>query len=397
MARASSRDPGGRAAGGTGSPAAQLESARGARRTERLLNLVIALSATRRWLTKEQIRQAVPQYADCATTLAFERMFERDKEDLRELGVPLETGGEDPLFGDEAGYRIDRDAFALPDIVFTPGELAVLSLASRVWQQASLAGPATRALVKLRSLGVEPDDSSLVGVEPRVRTSEPAFDALYAATRDRAPVSFTYRRAGAEPAQRHVEPWAIVSWHGRWYLVGHDRDREDVRVFRLSRVASAPRRIGRPGSYRVPEDLDPRAVVAGRVGERTTRPARLLVRPGAGLALRRRAARTEEAGRGADGRPDGMDVVVVDVADVEVAADEVAAYGADVVVLDPPELRAAVLRRLRGAAGLREDGDTGTGGDSGAAEGTRTGEDTGSGERAAGGGGERSGAVGRAS
>ncbi|MGI4895187.1 MAG: helix-turn-helix transcriptional regulator [Janthinobacterium lividum] len=331
-------------------------AARGARRTERLLNLVIALSATRRRLTKEQIRTAVPQYADCATTVAFERMFERDKEDLRELGVPLDSGGEDPLFGDELGYRIDREAFALPEIQFTPAELAILSLASRVWQQASLAGPATRALVKLRSLGVEPDESSLVGVEPRVRTSEPAFDPLYAATRDRAPVSFTYRRSGGEPTLRHVEPWNIVSWHGRWYLVGFDRDRGDSRVFRLSRVSSAVKRIGRAGSYDVPEGVDPRQLVAGTVGEATTRPARLLVRRGAGLALRRRASGTVaaalEEGGGDDEVADSRDdEITLDVGDVEMSADEIATYGADVVVLDPPELRDAVLRRLRGAGG----------------------------------------------
>jgi proteasome accessory factor B len=325
-------------------PGGAAAAARGARRTERLLNLVIALSATRRWLTKEQIRTAVPQYADCATTVAFERMFERDKEDLRELGVPLETGGEDPLFEDEAGYRIDREAYALPEIRFTPGELAVLSLASRVWQQASLAGPATRALVKLRSLGVEPDESSLIGVEPRVRTAEPAFDPLYAATRDRTPVSFTYRRAGGEPAIRHVEPWAIVSWHGRWYLVGHDRDRDASRVFRLSRVASAVKRIGKAGSYRVPEGIDPREIVAGTIGPATTREARLRVRSGAGLALRRRARAVEPG--------EGEDVVVVDVSDVEMSADELAAYGADVLVLEPQDLREAVVRRLRGAAGV---------------------------------------------
>ncbi|MFB9376484.1 helix-turn-helix transcriptional regulator [Kineococcus gynurae] len=317
---------------------------RTARRTERQLNLVIALSSTRRWLTKEQIRTAVPQYADCATTSAFERMFERDKEDLRELGVPLMTGGEDPLFGDEAGYRIDRDAYALPEITFTPGELAVLSLASRVWQQASLAGPATRALVKLRSLGVEPDEGSLVGLEPRVRTSEPAFDALYTAARDRVAVSFDYRRSGAEPGTRTVEPWAVVSWHGRWYLLGHDRDRQAPRVFRLSRVVSGVRRVGRPGAYAVPADLDARAVVAGSVGERVSRPARVRLRAGAGLALRRRGRSVAAA----EPLPAGWDLLEVEVGDTEPAADELASFGADVVVLDPPDLREAVLRRLRG-------------------------------------------------
>src|SRR5437660_10111 len=137
-----------------------------AHRTERLLNLVICLLSTRSWLTKEQIRAAVPQYAECSTAEAFDRMFERDKEDLRELGVPLVTGSHSSWFEDETGYRIDRTTYALPDVEFTAEELAVLGLASRVWQQASLAGPAARALVKLKALGVDTDEESLVGVEP---------------------------------------------------------------------------------------------------------------------------------------------------------------------------------------------------------------------------------------
>ena len=108
-------------------------------KTERLLNLVICLLSTRRPLTKAQIRQAVPQYAENTSTEAFERMFERDKDELRDLGIPLVTSFEDPLFEDEVGYRVDREAYALPEVSFEPDELAVLGLASRVWQQASLA------------------------------------------------------------------------------------------------------------------------------------------------------------------------------------------------------------------------------------------------------------------
>src|SRR3954468_2899575 len=161
-----------------------------AHRTERLLNLVICLLSTRSWLTKEQIRTAVPQYADCATDEAFDRMFERDKEDLRELGVPLVTGSHSAWFEDEQGYRIDRGAYALPDLEFTAQELAVLGLASRGWQQASLAGPArgapaAGALGRLRAWGRAPDEESPSGAEPRVRAAEPAFEPLYAATRDR--------------------------------------------------------------------------------------------------------------------------------------------------------------------------------------------------------------------
>jgi predicted DNA-binding transcriptional regulator YafY len=312
-----------------------------ARRTERLLNLVIALLSTRRWLTKEQIRSAVPQYAECETTEAFDRMFERDKDELRELGVPLVTGGGSAWFADEQGYRIDRETYALPEISFTPAELAVLGLASRVWQQASLAGPAARALVKLKALGVHPDDASLVGMEPRVRTAEPAFTPLYAATRDRTPVRFAYRTARTgEVAVRHVEPWAIVSWHGHWYLVGHDRDRDAARVFRVSRVQGGVTGIGEAGTYQVPGDVDTRAMVSRLAADQPARRARIALAAGAGSALRLRAGvrGSEEA------------EIELTFTDAEELAEEVLWAGPGAVVESPDDVRQAVVRRLEGAA-----------------------------------------------
>jgi proteasome accessory factor B len=314
-----------------------------AHRTERLLNLVICLLSTRSWLTKEQIRSAVPQYAECATPEAFDRMFERDKEDLRELGVPLVTGSHSAWFEDEQGYRIDRSAYALPDIAFTAEELAVLGLASRVWQQASLAGPAARALVKLKALGVETDEESLVGVEPRVRAAEPAFEPLYAATRDRAPVTFAYRSREGEASVRRLEPWVLTSRGGRWYVVGHDRDRQARRSFRLSRIEGAVRRIGPAGSYPLPDDLDATELVAPAPEPRDGRGALLRVRPGRAVLLRQRALDTAPA-------PEpGWDVVRVQVGDVTDLAEEVAGHGPDVVVVGPPDLRAAVVRVLTAA------------------------------------------------
>jgi predicted DNA-binding transcriptional regulator YafY len=312
-----------------------------AHRTERLLNLVICLLSTRSWLTKEQIRSAVPQYAECTTTEAFDRMFERDKEDLRELGVPLVTGSHSAWFDDETGYRIDRTAYALPDIPFTAEELAVLGLASRVWQQASLAGPAARALVKLKALGVETDDDSLVGVEPRVRAAEPAFEPLYAATRDRAPVTFSYRSREGETSTRHLEPWVLTSRGSHWYVVGFDRDRQARRSFRLSRVEGAVRRIGPERSYEVPDDVDAASDLLSWMPEaRDERQAVLRVRADRAVLLRRRALSVE------DDQEPGWDVVRVAVRDVTDLAHELAGYGPDVVAVEPADLRAAVVRVL---------------------------------------------------
>ncbi|NLT57299.1 MAG: WYL domain-containing protein [Actinomycetales bacterium] len=316
------------------------------RRTERLLNLVICLLATRRWLTKEQIRAAVPQYSGCESLEAFDRMFERDKEDLRELGVPLVTGSDSAWFEDEIGYRIDADAYSLPEVDFSAEELAVLGLASRLWQQASLAGPAARALVKLRALGVEPDEDSMIGVEPRVRTAEPAFDPLYAATRDRAPVTFRYRKPSGEVTERHLEPWAVTGSGDRWYVVGHDRDRGASRAFRLSRVQGGVRRIGPPGSYTVPEDLDASTMI-GMPEPGDDRPALVRVRPGRGGLLRRRGTVVRTADPAADAA--GWDLIEVRVGNIWSLADEISGYGSDVVVVEPDDVRRAVVGRLTGA------------------------------------------------
>lgn len=324
-------------------------------KTERLLNLVICLLSTRRPLTKSQIRQAVPQYAragsSAAAAEAFERMFERDKDELRELGIPVVVTSQDPLFDDEQGYRVDRDAYALPDVHLEPDELAVVGLASRVWQQASLAGPAALALTKLKALGAPQDDGSLIGLEPRVLTVEPAFDALWAAVRDRVPVRFTYRTAGSgRVAQRTVEPWAVSSWHGRWYLAAHDRDRDAPRLFRLSRVEGLVQVVGVAGEYVVPEGAAAQVLAGRDVTEATRGTAQVRVRPGAGQLLRHRAVavRTVPRDRPAD-RPDDGSWHELDVEydDLEVLAEELVTHGASVVALAPPALRDAVVRRLR--------------------------------------------------
>ena len=305
-----------------------------ARKTERLLNLVICLLATRRYLSADQIRRTVAGYEDLGDE-AFKRKFERDKEDLRDLGIPLETGSDSP-FDDEPGYRIRRDDYSLPDIAFEPAELAVLGVAARTWQHASLGGQAFEAVLKLRAAGVDIDDAVPVAIETRVATSEPAFEPLRRAATDRRPVAFDYRTPGAT---RHVEPWGLVSWHGRWYLAAYDNDRADTRVFRLSRIVGAVEPVGKAGSVVVPEGTDIRAIVVDTniTTDRIT--ATLRVRSGAAFGLRRRASSVRTL-------DDGWDLVELLVPDVERLADEAVGYGADVVVVEPADARAAVLARL---------------------------------------------------
>jgi proteasome accessory factor B len=311
------------------------------RKTERLLSLVVCLLSSRRYLTATQIRSAVPGYPESFD--AFKRMFERDKEELRDLGIPLETGTNVP-FDDDIGYRIPRQAYVLPDIRLEPDEAAVLALAARVWQRAELAGAAAGALLKLRAAGVEAAETQQPGIEPRLQTGEAAFGPLWEAVRDRRPVTFAYRASGRSQAERReLEPWGVVNRRGRWYVAGYDRGRQAVRAFRLSRIEGAVAFAGPAGSVTVPADADVRELV-GEWDERTParRTALLRVRTGAGLGIRRHAVR-EEPGTG------GWDVVETQFGDVAWFAEHLASFGPDVIVSGPPDLRDAVLTRLKGA------------------------------------------------
>jgi proteasome accessory factor B len=310
------------------------------RKTERLLSLVVCLLSARRYLTSSQIRQAVPGYPEPGE--AFKRMFERDKEELRELGIPMETGMNP---GDEEpGYRISQQEYQLPEIRLEPDEVAMLGLAARVWRRAELAGAAEGALLKLRAAGIDAEDMIQPGIEPRLRTPEPSFGKLWEAVRDRRPVSFTYQAPGRSAGQRRqLQPWGVVNRRGRWYVVGLDTDRGEQRVFRLSRITGDVAFAGPSGSVTVPAGTDVRAAVRVWDGDvPQTRTCKLRIRAGAGYGLRRHAVRSEPAGQA------GWDLVEVRYSDQGWWAEHIASFGADVVVLEPVDLREAVIGRLKG-------------------------------------------------
>ena len=300
------------------------------------MNLVIALLSARTFITADRIRETVLGYSGDGSDEAFSRMFERDKNELRDLGIPLETGrvsSTDPT----EGYRINRDAYALPAVDLTADEAAAVAVATRLWESPELITATQGALLKLRAAGADidsvEDDIAITSTAalPGLRGSEEVLGILLAAV----------------DTGQAVEPWGVVTHRGRWYLVGHDRDREAVRTFRLSRIGAEITAVGAPGSVHPPADVNLRELVARVVGDwPSTGEARVWVAEGRATALRRQG--TVIGPRTLGGR--AGDEITLEIGMFDRLAREVASYGADAVALEPATLREDVLARLRAHA-----------------------------------------------
>src|SRR5690606_2231592 len=225
---------------------------------DRLFSLVLALVATESGLTKTEILSSVRGYAQRyvagGDNANLERQFERDKDDIRELGVPLETI--EPLGepGDNHNlrYRIPKGAYDLPDDVrFDSEELALLGLAAMAWREGSLSAESRRALVKLRALGIAADEP-ILGYAPRLRLRDAAFEPLQQAIDRRQLVTFDYLKPGEDRARtREVIPLALVQYEGRWHLTAEELATGESRTFLLRRIVGkvtagkpAPERLG---------------------------------------------------------------------------------------------------------------------------------------------------------
>lgn len=325
-----------------------------ARKSERIMNLTICLLMARRFVEREQIRHLVEAYHGLSNA-AFERTFERDKDELRSLGVPVETGSNSVLFPDDIGYRIRRTDFELPPLEFDAAETAALGLASTVWEQARLADATVRAMAKLRAAGVEPDASRAAALEATVGAGEPAFEPLWQALLTRTRVRFTYNDVA-----RVVEPWLLTYRRGAWYLAAFDTTRGERRLFKVTRIVDDPKPVGEPRAYAIP-DVDPDALLAALDPAPPTGEALVAVADGTAPDLRRRAlpepahAHAEDPAPTATPGPSplpGYTLHRLPYAEGRDLVGELASHGADVIVVAPPELRDAVVAHLRGVVGV---------------------------------------------
>jgi predicted DNA-binding transcriptional regulator YafY len=303
-------------------------------RLERLLNLTAALLNAGHPLTSGDIAEQVPGYPDRSEKATFRRAFERDKESLREMGIPVElveVPGSDPP---EPGYRIRREDYALRDPGLDAEELAAIHLATAAVRMEGL--PGTEAIWKLGGAPAPATDGVALAALPAI----PQLVPLFGAVAERAPVTFGYR---GDP--RTIDPHRLSFSRGRWYLDGWDHARQADRQFRLDRIEGDVT-VGASGSFERPEARAAGPTLPWQLG--ADEPVRATLRidaDQAGWAL-------DHLGDAivVDEAPDGAIVVELTVTNRDAFRSFVVGFLEHAEVLGPPELRDEVVAWLRSVA-----------------------------------------------
>jgi proteasome accessory factor B len=299
---------------------------------DRLLNLVAALLDTSVPLTAEELRERIPGYPEGAD--AFHRSFERDKDDLREMGIPVETVTVGHHEQPRAAYTIERSRYELRDPGFEPDELAAIHLAATAVQLEGLGVDGVDdALRKLGGLGSpgEPDRA----VSGAVPVPEWLLD-LFVAVVERRAVRFGYGGS-----RRHLQPHRLQFERGRWYVTGHDTDREERRSFRLDRM-EPPLESGNPAEFERPPEPGGVQLRPWELGDGPAERCRVLL--DAGVA---RSVLVEHPGlETVEHRDDGGVVVELRVRNPIALRDFVLTQLDHAEVLEPASLRSDVLSWL---------------------------------------------------
>jgi proteasome accessory factor B len=303
------------------------------RKIERLINLTIALLATKRYLTKSEIFRTVEGYEGSAETK--ERMFERDKDDLRSLGIAIDVGSFDPLFNDEAGYRIKSENYQLDLGEITPTEMSLLSLAADAWQGAAFAEQAQSAILKLSSIGVPADPIDIPGFSPKLSNSSKDLETISAAIGSSDYLIFDYLSPSLSAEAREVVPIALSNKSGFWYVSGVDKGVEEVRTFRLDRVQGAITVRKNKEHFEFPSEFELDQIDAASA----VRFAKIDVRKGKGHALRALATSVTDLGE--------WDQIKVPIYTVEYLTAQILWHGDDVFVHEPADLRENVVKQLQ--------------------------------------------------
>lgn len=320
---------------------------------ERLINLTACLLETRKPVPFEQLKETVYRGLSVSEN-ALKRMFERDKDELREMGIDVEAVTTE--WGDETGYLIPRDKYYLPHIDLEPDERVALTMVSRLFLSSGtpFSVPAQLALLKLAFEQTAADEVPHVHWVESPRDSELLGDVLDSLMR-RKFVTFSYRALGAdEPVQREVEPYGLFNKGGAWYFVGMCHLRNDIRCFKLERVSSSievnPRNpktpdFEVPAGFELHNEIDWERPARTRAGIKS----RVLFSPRLSFAAATGTSTVVSEKREKDGSLEAT----FEVLDAGGFVDWVLGFGTDAVIKAPASLKALARARLEGVlAGL---------------------------------------------
>jgi len=303
------------------------------RKIERLINLTIALLATKRYLTKSEIFKTVEGYEGSAETK--ERMFERDKDDLRSLGIEIEVGSFDPLFNDEAGYRIKQESYRLDLGQITPVEVSLLSLAAEAWQEASFGDVAQKALLKLRSIGIPGDELMMPSTVNKLSDGGQDIALISKAISLHQIMNFDYLDTEMSANSRSIVPISLSTRSGFWYLAGVDQDVEEIRTFRLDRIVGGITVTVGPADFEVPPGFNSKEAVSSISPQGL---AIIDVRRGKGSALRALATSVQSLGE--------WDQLKIPIFNLDSLSSLVLWHGLDAIVKEPVALQNVVIDHL---------------------------------------------------
>jgi proteasome accessory factor B len=302
---------------------------------ERLFCLLLALLPSDRGMSKADIFTNVRGYRDefgeTGATDSLNKKFERDKEELKSMGIPLKTSeSENPA---DAVYFIPSDEYTFS---FTAAELSLLTAASAVWSESAHSVEASEA--RLRLLAADGVDSAAANLAPRIDTHDAAYPAVAEAITKNQDVRFPYLKPGqAKYEVRTVTPLSVVNYDGRWHVLAFDHDREAERTFLLRRIVGKVLPVSHATPAQKPDTRAANLFVRHLNELWDSLEAAIRVTPGtkASVALANRRST----------RIDG-DTYTIHYLDEAVLADELCEYGSEAIVLSPLSLRNAVVARL---------------------------------------------------
>ena len=332
---------------------------------ERVLTLFFELLGAEVPRTKAQLAK-LPGYSELGSPAAFETQFQRDKDALRAVGIPLQMVGG----ARSEAYRIDPAEVTGREPGIEPADVGLVLLAAGAWADTDQVDD-QRLQVKIKARGdakgAESDAIGAARAKLALEGADVVADVALAIAR-RQPITFEYAST-RDTAERSVAPWTLEARAGALYLWGWDLDRRAPRLYRLSRVRGSVELLGQPGDAEIPDEPahgDPFA-------DRLTAPL-LRVRPGAAARIRQMSRSVEkhsaeDESESGDAGPVGWDLMEGQPEDHNRWLSAVLADASDVVVLEPSDLREAALSRLRAAAALAKAPGTAAGSDARQGEG----------------------------